>query len=425
MATTVPAIKGQMGSIHYYNTKLKAYDLASVARAASKSDNWANLSIEERLQRNLNEKRVREELVPYLAQSEDRFFGSLIVLVQEAETFAFEHFGKWLNDEVPAAYSKVIQQMGVLTIEGGDMIVLDGQHRWAALRMLINRKNDKDQDIPGDYVGAVRDDELSVIFVEFTSTETTRRMFNKINRSAKPTGRSDNIITSEDDGYAILTRRLLAAGEALSTTDSKGELIVNWKSNTLTDRSAQITTVSAVYDTAKAICKEYNYHLDEKERVVRPSVQELDDAYEKVAHWWGLLMEHVNVFKEAVESPDNIPALRRREANNLLVKPATHIALMRGILIATSRYKLKDAQAVKRVNKIDWDMDEPMWRDVLVSGGGRIVARNENYARTAELIAYLLSGNSDVYTEPDKEQLRSTLANVKGNSSYTLPTPVA
>src|SRR5204862_203069 len=164
-----------------------------------------------------------------LAQSADRFFGSIIVLVYGPDTFAYENIGKWLSEGTPAAYDKVIQQMGVLTIDGGDLIVLDGQHRWSALRMLVNRKDDKSREINGPYVGAVRDDELSVIFVPFTSTETTRRMFNKINRSAKPTGRSDNIITSEDDGYAILTRRLLAAGEPFSVTDAKGELIINWK----------------------------------------------------------------------------------------------------------------------------------------------------------------------------------------------------
>ena len=363
--------------------------------------------------------------MPYLAKSEDRFFGSIIILVYEAETFAYEDLGQWLSPGTPAAYSKVIQQMGVLTIDGGDLIVLDGQHRWAALRMLINRKDDKEREISGQFVGAVRDDELAVIFVPFTSTETTRRMFNKINRSAKPTGRSDNIITSEDDGYAILTRRLLAAGEPLSVTDSKGELVVNWKSNTLSDRSAQITTVSAVYDTVKAICKEFGFHFEEKERVVRPSDHELDDAYDKVAHWWGLLVEHVLVFKEALDGPDQIPALRQRETDNLLIKPAAHIAMMRGLLIATSRYGLKDLQSVKRLNKIDWSLRGEMWRDVLVSAGDRIVARNENYTRTAELIAYLIAGSSATYADQDKDRLRASLAEFKGDPTYALPSPVA
>lgn len=414
-----------MGSIDYYNTKLRAADLAAIARAASKGDDWANLSIEERLQRKLNEKRVREELVPYLAQSEDRFFGSIIILVYEPETFAYEDFGKWLTDETPAAYNKVIQQMGVLTIDGGDLIVLDGQHRWSALGMLVNRKDDKNKEITGEYVGAVREDELSVIFVPFMSTEITRRLFNKINRSAKPTGRSDNIITSEDDGYAILTRKLLAAGEPLSISDSDGELIVNWRSNTLSDRSAQITTVSAVYDTVRSICKEYGFHFEEKDRVVRPHEQELDEAYDHVARWWAALLGHINVFKQAVDKPDQIPNQRQQEADNLLLKPATHIALVRGLLIATNRYGIKEVQAIKRVNKIDWDLHASAWRDILVSAGERIVARSENYTRTAEVIAYLLAGNSPNYSDEEKNELQEKLAKFKDDPEYQLPDPIA
>ncbi|GGZ11881.1 DGQHR domain-containing protein [Streptomyces nitrosporeus] len=425
MATTVPAIKSKMGSIEYYNAKLRAADLAAIARAASKGDDWANLSIEERLQRALNDKRVREEIVPYLANAEDRFFGSIIVLVYEPNVFAYESFGKWLNGETPAAYNEVIQQLGVLTIDGGDLIVLDGQHRWSALRALINRVNDKGQEITGPFVGAVREDELAVIFIPFYGSETTRRIFNKINRSAKPTGRSDNIITSEDDGYSILTRKLLAAGEPLSVADSKGELIVNWRSNTLSDRSSQITTVSAVYETVKAICKENGFHFEEKDRVVRPSDHELDAAYDHVAQWWTSLLEHISVFKEAVDAPDLISTLRKNETDNLLLKPAAQIAVMRGLLVATRRYGLKNVQAIKRLNKINWDMHSPLWRDVLVSAGDRIVARNENYNRTAELIAYLLAGSSANYTDEDKDRLRESLADFKSDSAYELPKPVA
>ncbi|MGW2403363.1 DNA sulfur modification protein DndB [Streptomyces sp. NPDC001739] len=425
MPTTVPAIKSRMGTIEYYNAKLRAGDLAAIARAASKGDDWANLSIEERLQRNLNEKRVREELIPYLAKAEDRFFGSIIVLVHGPETFAYESFGKYLADDTPAAYQKVIEQMGALTIDGGDLIVLDGQHRWSALRSLVNRKDDKGTEITGPYVGAVRDDELAVVFVPFINNETTRRIFNKINKSAKPTGRSDNIITSEDDGYAILARRLLSAGEPLSLTDGKGDLIVNWKSNTLSNGSAQITTISAVYDTVRAICKENNFHFEEKERVVRPGIRELDDAYEQVSHWWNLLLEHISVFKEATDYPDQIKDLRARESENLLLKPAMHIALVRGLLIATHRYQVKSAQAVKRINKIDWSLHSDLWRDILVSAGDRIVARNENYNYTAALIAYLIAGNHTSYTQEDRDRLQTSLMEFKKAPTYRLPKPVA
>ncbi|WP_433562298.1 DNA sulfur modification protein DndB [Nocardia sp. CA-151230] len=424
MATTVPAVRGKMGSIEYYNTKMRVSDLTGIARAASKGDDWANLSIEERLQRRLNENRVRNELVPYLAKAEDRFFGSIIILVYKPETFAYEEIGQWLREDTPVAYNKVIQQLGVLTIDGGDLIVLDGQHRYYALRMLVHRKDDKGQKIDGPFVGAVRDDEISVIFVPFYGTETTRRLFNKINRSAKPSGRSDNIVTSEDDGYAILTRKMLASGEVLGVSNDKGELIVNWKSNTLGDRSAQFTTVSAVYESVKAICRANNHYFEEKDRVVRPTERELDDAYEKVSHWWTLMVENIVLFKRAVTEPDSIPVLRQQNADNLILKPAAQIAMVRGLLVAV-RHGVKDAQAVKRINRIDWDLNADHWRDVLVGPSGRVVARAENYALAAELIGYLIAGNAPGYADEDAIYLRKRIAEFRGDPDYALPDPVA
>src|SRR4051794_28111249 len=132
MAMTVPAIKGQMGSNVYYETKMRAQELVQAARVASERDTWASLSIDERLQRDLNKKRVREEIVPYLAKSIDRFFGSVIILIEDAE-IDFESAGKYLAKDVPAAYRKTFEHTGALTIDGGKFIIIDGQHRWAAL----------------------------------------------------------------------------------------------------------------------------------------------------------------------------------------------------------------------------------------------------------------------------------------------------
>src|SRR4051812_37698222 len=83
MATVIPAIRAHMGSTTYYETKMPARELAMAARPAKEMDGWASASIEERIQRDLNDKRVRDQIVPYLVKSKDRFFGSIIVLIYE------------------------------------------------------------------------------------------------------------------------------------------------------------------------------------------------------------------------------------------------------------------------------------------------------------------------------------------------------
>src|SRR5687768_18329637 len=126
MSYTFPALRGRMGSTEYYQATVKARELAAVAMTAAELPEWTSWSVFERFQRELAQKRVEKEIVPYLVRTKDRFFNALIVLVYEPESFEFEA----LSDKValPRAYRQAAEQMGFLTIEGGSLVVLDGQH---------------------------------------------------------------------------------------------------------------------------------------------------------------------------------------------------------------------------------------------------------------------------------------------------------
>jgi DNA sulfur modification protein DndB len=414
MATTVPVISGRMGSTDFYEAKMTARELVAAARPAREMDEWANFSIEERLQRELNEKRVRDEIVPYLARSSDRFFSSIVVLVYNAEV-TYEPLDKVIGKDLHAAYRSIAKDIGFLTINGGELVVLDGQHRMAALREVIQSAGTQ-----GEYARQVPNDELAVIFVPYTTSEHTRRIFNKINRSAKPTTRGDNIITSEDDGYAILTRWLVRDGEPLGYKDTKGDLIVNWKSNTLADRSTQFTTISAVYETVQAVLGHYKMHdeFSEKKHVVRPSDERLEEAYAYVKEWWTAVLEGIDAFKAALANPASIPALRRDgEPSSLLLKPASHIVLFRALVRAVDLGLTLD-EAIARANKIDWNITSTLWKDVLIAPNGRIVARNENYETAADLIAYLIA--ADKMSDEAIENVRERVAKFKGEDGTTL-----
>jgi DNA sulfur modification protein DndB len=420
MAMTIPAIKGHMGSNEYYETKMRAQELVQAARVASERDTWASLSIEERLQRELNQKRVREQIVPYLAKSEDRFFGSVIILIENAE-IDFESAGKYLAKDVPAAYRKTFEQTGALTIDGGVFIVLDGQHRWAALRAVITGQDDKGNPVHGSEVGEVPNDELMVIFLPFKSNETTRRIFNKINRNARPTGRSDNIITSEDDGNAIIARKLLSNGEPLGGTRSNRELLVNWKSTTISPRSAQWTTISAVHTTVIDILKHAKIQFSEKDDVVRPPEERLDQAYEVVHEWWSDLMSGVEAFQTIAARPDDVAQIRDvHDEWGLLLKPAAHMVIVKALIKAVDR-GIDRAKAIERLNMVDWQLDSPLWQDILITSSGRIQARAENYDVSAELLAYLIG--ADAMDDDAKKAVRDRLRKYRGEE-YELPAPV-
>lgn len=164
------------------------------------------------------------------------------------------------------------------------------------------------------------DEEVSIILVEHKDNQKIRKIFNKVNKYARQTSRGDNIITSDDDIYAVIARKLFSDGEVLAPI-GKCEL-VNWKSNTLSQRSKQLTTVSALYTIAETILKEKGYSSK-----LLPSQEEQEVSYEEIVEFWRELLAETDVYKEYLEltKADKPVSLLREQ--NLLMKPVTQMAL--------------------------------------------------------------------------------------------------
>ncbi len=415
MSYVIPALKARMGETTYYEATMTARALASVARPASEADDWAGLSIEERLQRDINEKRIDEQIVPYLAEAKDRFFGSVIVLVKG--DIIFEDVGR-LGAKIPAAYRSEGDKIGFLTIEDdSDMVILDGQHRVVALRKITQGQ------AQGENVSDVPNDEICVLFIPYEDNpQRARRIFNKVNRNAKPTSRSDNIITSEDDGYAIISRWLLDVdrGGPLSVTyevkdrkapgGKRDEFVVNWKTNTIPARSLQITTISGVYQSVKDILDYEGFRdFDEKHRINRPDEEELEAAFEHVKQWWEEVIHGITAYRQALEDPRRVPDLREPEQPySLLFKPIGQIVLFKGLERAMERGNgngnhLELAEAVSRANRIDWSIKSDLWLEILVRQTGAVTANKQAYDLGADLVAYLIA--PEYTSDAQREQL--------------------
>jgi DNA sulfur modification protein DndB len=403
MSITRPVIKGQMGSITYYETTMRARELANSVRPAKESDTWASASIEERIQRDLNINRVKQTIVPYLAQHPDRFFGSFIILAEQGAV-EFEALSDIVG-ELPAAYRKAVEKVGFITIDSGELIALDGQHRLMSIREVITSGANL-----GEYATQVGDDEMCVLIIEFENPTKTRRIFNKVNRHAKPTGRSDNIITSEDDGFAIVTRRLLDKDLAspLAAREINGQEVelVNWMSTTLAPRSLRLTTISAVYEIVSDILrfKEFE-NFSEKENPVAPPETEIDRAYDEVVVWWDRILQ-MPVFVDCLADLQLVPTIRfdTTDHRTLLLRPVGQQVLARGVVRALERAgdQLTMDEAFSRAGKVDWSANPGgMWRDVVVKPAGNMIARKEAIELGADLLAYLIG---DEFTSDEDRQ---------------------
>ncbi|MGW0206696.1 DNA sulfur modification protein DndB [Streptomyces sp. NPDC003233] len=424
MATVHTAIRAQMGSTPYYVTTMKVNDLVQLARPASEQEEWATTGLTERLQRELNDTRVRQEIAPYLAKSADRFFGALILLLDGDEEPEFESFQD-LAKNLPNAYKAAMSKgFGFLTIESGERIILDGQHRYAALREVVLNRT-----VEGDYVRDVANDEVTVIIVPHISTRHTRAIFNKVNRYAKNTSRGDNILTSEDDGLAILTRQLADDDGPLGGKNHKGEALVNYKTNTIADRSVQLTTLSAVYETVRIITEHYEMAdaLNEKKTHVRPSEEDLEQGFEHVDTWWTTVLNGMPRLKYGRDNTKLLPELREKDAEySLLFKPATHIVLFQALSqILKKKPSLTLQDAVSQAYQLDWQITSPLWRDVLINSAHNILTKKENYNLAADLVTYLVIG--DAMKANDIEELRKRVATARGadEKTFKLPEPLS
>lgn len=423
---TFPALRGHMGSTPYYHATIRARELAAVARLASELPQWTEWSIFERFQRDLAEKRIRDEIVPYLVRTRDRFFNSVIVLVFDPAVFEFESLLGVVGG-VPTAYREVAEQMGFLTVEGGDLVVLDGQHRLAALRQVVTAG----PELQGEFVDAVTNDEIGVLFIRHETFEKTRRIFNKVNRYARPTSASDNIITSEDDGAAIVSRWLVEPEPPLKLESPMppfrklghdGEPLVEWRKEKLTATDEKFTTLSALYQTTQAILASNGIQgFTEKHLVNRPSDETLARAYHIVASWWAAVMKSFKPYQYALRWPTTLPRHRSfQEPFSLLFRPIGQVAFVEAILGAEA-LGLSLEQALRSAEKRSWSASDGVFCDTIVFANGRMNAREAAIRLAGRLGTYLVAGK--YMDRQTVDQLHTDLAAAKGIWDFRLPKP--
>jgi DNA sulfur modification protein DndB len=417
--TTVAAQRLRMGSTTYFLASMTAGELVTRVRTAEEVlHDWDNLSIEDRIQRNINKKRLLEEIVPYLAGHPDRFFGSIIVLLDgDVEFEPLERI-----QTVSGVYALQVEKLGFLTIRDGNWIALDGQHRLVALRELITGNYEGNQ-LPG-----IMNDDVAVIFVQQESTEKTRRIFNKVNRYARATSRSDNLVLSEDDGYAIISRRLFMSEEGpLFVRKDRGEDFVNWKNSTLSGRSLQFTTISALSLIVRDVCEANGMFLDEKTLGgVAPSESETNDGFRIASKWIESSFSANSIFRQVREQASLLPDARSPEKPySLLLKPAGQIALFRAARLAREligeSFDIDDF--MRAASRLNWSVEAPIWENILVLGRSRILAKRTNYDDAALLIVWCCYANR--FSDPDHlfRQLQTRWN--KANPDTPVPTPLS
>ncbi|WP_418790942.1 DNA sulfur modification protein DndB [Phosphitispora sp. TUW77] len=418
---TIGCIKAKLGSTDYYIAKMSAGQLIDSIGFAMEMPEWEEMTADEKMQRSLEVNRVVTEIVPYVIEDPDKFFGSLIIDIYSGyENIVFEPVTNIVKD-LPAAYQTPMKDMGFLTLPGKErLIALDGQHRLLSLKVAIKGL----MGLPaGTNIASswknltphpeLADEEISVILVEHKDNMKIRKIFNKVNKYAKQTSRSDNIITSDDDIFAVISRKLLKEGEPLAPIG--GIDLVNWKSNTLSKRSKQLTTLSALYTICQALLRD-----DKFSSKMFPVGKVVDESYQEVANFWSKALEGLDAFKEYLNlTKQDRPVSGLRE-ENLLMKPITQMALAHVARMAKAK-GVEWTEVVQKLNKIDWSFDNKLWFNILIIGSAnkKMITGKDSVRSAGLVISYMVLG--DLMGEDEITSVRQIVANAKDNENEPLP----
>ena len=423
---TICVQKAHLGTTDYYIAKMPVGELVDTVGLAIELPEWKDMTADEKMQREPDLNRVVNEICPYFTKDEDRFFGCVIVDIYSGfEEMIFEP----ITDVIPqlsAAYRIPLKDVGFLTLPGKQrLIALDGQHRLLAMKlslkgssaisaaMLGNKKMTAQMLALEPHPDLARE-EISVIFVEHTDNSKIRKIFNKVNKYARQTGRGQNIITADDDVFALIARRLFSEGEVLSKIGNIE--LVNWSSNTLSQRSKQLTTVSALYTIAETLAKDQEWNA----KVMPPDEDEIEEAYEENASFWKILLSGMSDYQKYIELTKANRTISELREDNLLMKPVTHMALAHVAYYAKKK-GISWTKVVSKLNRVDWSMDNSIWFNILVipAKKKKVITGKESIRAAGMVISYMVMGKS--MTVAEVNEVREIIKNSTNEQSDKLP----
>lgn len=382
----IPAIRGQLGSTEYWIATMKASEVVNSLQIPKEMPDWENESIEERYQREINYKRVREQIAPYLAEDPDRFFSALIVDILNGDGVSFDPLSSVVN--LPTFFGELGNNFGILKFTGHEVLVpLDGQHRLCALKFALLGKDHEQRPIENFRANpAIASDDITLIFVRH-DRKKARKIFNKVNRYAKAVSKADNLIISEDDYIAIITREF---------ADRLFHGLVNITSNTIPEKSNHVTTLSTLYEATLEYLSESVIYPKKIGTVALPPLEDQNLLRIEAEKFWIFLLREVEIFKEALDDRTEDGQKKRIELRStyILMKPIVQHALVGSIKLLMSD-GMSLADAVGRVNRLDWRFDCEDWEQVAVRPGNTIIAGIQPRRLLMRVIAYRLGLNFD------------------------------
>jgi len=215
MKLSFPAMRGQMGKRDYYVAMVKL----SLVPKLFKFRDWGELPPEQRAQRVVQKSRI-PEITSYILENEDGYLFSSLTASYNCDP-AFEEI-------------KGMHDIGILELPfEADLVINDGQHRRAAIEEALKEN------------ASLGEETISVVLFPWEDLDRMQQMFSDLNRTARTTSKSLNILYNHRDLMSQVTLALIERVDEFKGLVDKDRI-------SLPLRSPKLFTLGAIYDATTA-----------------------------------------------------------------------------------------------------------------------------------------------------------------------------
>ena len=357
-----PALRCRMGDWIYYVTFMSFRDIKEWIHAPHEIHSSKKLSdwIQRELQLN-----HAQAIATYLATQPERMFNALFVGIYDGEPQWGEiHISSTLElapfEVTDDQLDNLSRSVGILYFSGEEkLFAIDGQHRVAGVKLALEQTKKNH---------LLNDDEITVILVGHKTDQTgrkrTRRLFTTLNKTAKRVSQTDIIALDEDNGAAIVTRRMIDKFALFR----KGEVIAFNPTANISESesdSDSITSVITLYDMVKTLASCVDGYSKKGFIDHRPDDDLLNSVYKFCCSYWSSLKERILEYQQVFLSKKSPSQFRQPDNNHLLFRPVGQRAFAEATAYLIKKYSLGPDEAIKELSQADLWLQSPTWHYIL------------------------------------------------------------
>lgn len=383
-----------MGDWIYYVTYFQFSDISEWIKFADEVHK--NPKLAQWIQRRLDSNHTKS-IKEYLLNQSERFFNSIVVGIYGGQP-------EWIPIKISSSINVNFEltekqltefesSIGLLKFNGDENIfAIDGQHRVAGIKKALKESSELQQE------------EICAIFIGHENTssgmERTRRLFTTLNKTAKKVSDADIVALDEDDGFAVVTRRLIDECEILEEGDKVA--FIPTTAIPPNDQNS-IASIIGIYQIAQDLYPQKpSQDLPKKSEIKkqRPSEQIVEYIYQQNCQYWMVLKNNIPEYYQVfANTQTNAGNYRLPENTHLLFRYVGQRAFASAVQILMSRGKNME-EAVRLLASQTLCLQDKEWHYILWNPiEKKIITKNRTAAET-----YLLKRIGQPGATPSNEK---------------------